>query len=89
MTSKSLTRCVFRCRRCAAVSYVACNQMGEYAGIVIGPGPTLDPWPATVSGRKPDACILDIRLEQHTRYPLADEIPDLKVPFVFASGESK
>ena len=62
-------------------------QIQEHNGVVIGPVATLHEGIRALHRQRPDACILNIRLGAEMVYPLADELLDQRIPFIFASSE--
>lgn len=65
------------------------DQVRDHGGIVLGPAATLDEGLTLLRAEKPDACILNIRLGEQMVYPLADELIEGAIPFIFASAEDR
>lgn len=65
------------------------DQIEEHNGIVPGPVVTLEKGFDALREMKPDAAIVNINLGRQLVYPLADEMLDQGVPFIFASSEER
>lgn len=65
------------------------DQVQDHGGVVLGPAVSLDEGIEMLRAEKPDACVLNIRLGGQMVYPLADELLETRVPFIFASGETR
>ena len=53
---------------------------------VLGPVPTAARAIRLIERHVPDAAVLDINLHDHDSMPVADELADRRIPFVFATG---
>lgn len=62
-------------------------QVEDHNGVVIGPMLSLVQGLTALRSERPDACILNIRLGLEMVYPLADELLERRIPFIFASSE--
>lgn len=62
-------------------------DMLERAGFeVLGPVPTIDTALASLTARRPDACVLDVNLRGKYSTPVADRLKAENVPFVLSSA---
>ena len=60
----------------------------EEAGYqVLGPVAAVGPGLKIIRETKPDVAMLDYNLGQETSIPLADELEDIAVPYLFLSGQ--
>jgi CheY-like chemotaxis protein len=55
-------------------------------GLVVGPVSTVVAALALITQKIPDLALLDIDLDDHTVYPVADALRACQTPFVFATG---
>ncbi len=53
---------------------------------VMGPAPRAKDALALMAGCKPEAAVLDISLDGHFSYSVAEELVRLRIPFLFLSG---
>jgi DNA-binding response OmpR family regulator len=65
------------------------DEIEHHNGIVLGPVGTLEQGLMALRDMEPDACILNIRLGPNMVYELADRLIEQKIPFIFASAESR
>ena len=63
------------------------DQIEQHNGVALGPVLTLEKGLSALRELKPDAAIVNINLGRQLVYPLADEMLDQGVPFIFASSE--
>lgn len=70
--------------------YFVANELADHfrtsEAVVVGPFPTVAA--ARAHGRTVDLAVLDLHLRDHRVYPLADDLMDAAVPFVFYSAEN-
>lgn len=65
------------------------DEIEDHNGIVAGHGMTLAAGIRMLDTELPDACILNIRLGPDMVYTLADKLLERRIPFIFASGETR
>ena len=63
------------------------DQIEQHNGVVVGPVLTLEKGLSALRELKPDAAIVNLNLGRQLVYPLANEMLEKKVPFIFASSE--
>jgi DNA-binding response OmpR family regulator len=56
---------------------------------VLGPYPSVQKAVAALRGARPDCALLDINLNGGTSFPIAGELAERQVPFLFMSGYSR
>ena len=60
--------------------------LGEAGYSIVGPVATLERALATIERERLDAALLDIRINGHDAYAVADILMKRRIPFVFVSG---
>jgi hypothetical protein len=67
-----------------AIDLVDCLR--GLGAVVIGPFYDVAGGSSALTGTRPDAAILDVKLGRELVYPLADKLMEVGVPFMFATG---
>jgi DNA-binding response OmpR family regulator len=62
------------------------NEVSRLGGAVVGPSPTLGAARAALSSEGADLALLDVNLDHEPVYPLAAQLDEAGVPFVFLTG---
>jgi CheY-like chemotaxis protein len=62
------------------------DMLSDFGCAVIGPATRVDDALKLVGEGKIDVAILDVNLNGHETYPVADALVALGIPFVFATG---
>jgi CheY-like chemotaxis protein len=65
------------------------DMLAELGCVAIGPAATVDQALAMIDAEAIDAAVLDVNLNGHMSYPVADALVARGVPFVFATGYDK
>lgn len=62
------------------------NAMMDEDASVIGPTGDIDEAARLIAEEEPDAAILDVNLNQTSAYPLAADLRDREIPYIFLTG---
>lgn len=68
------------------VSWVAQDMLADLGCVVVGPASSVEQALATIASTALDAAVVDINLNGHLSYPVADALIARGVPFVFVTG---
>jgi CheY-like chemotaxis protein len=65
------------------------DMLAELGCVAIGPAATVDQALAMIDAEAIDAAVLDVNLNGHMSYPVADALIARGVPFIFSTGYDK
>jgi two-component system, response regulator PdtaR len=71
------------------IASVMCSALKETGFEIVGPTPREEEALALIASQPIDAATVDIRLDMKDSYPIADELAQRNIPFVFFSGYSR